>query len=98
MEGYSKTLTVFQQENITEPALFSPCDTTEPIDNFPEISVSTFSENIIKKFASIARMLTKKEEDELFEVVLIDKILDSNIKLRIRRGDKARTFTTCLMP
>lgn len=52
MERSSKTLTIFQQENITEPALFSPCDTTEPIDGFPEICVSTFSENIIKKFAS----------------------------------------------
>lgn len=45
--------TVFQQKTITEPALFSPSDTTEKIKQFPEICVSTFSENIIQKFSSL---------------------------------------------
>ena len=45
--------TIFQQTNILEPALFSPSDTTKKIDDFPEICVSTFSENIIQKFSSL---------------------------------------------
>ncbi len=45
--------TIFQKTEISEPALFSPTDTTKPVDNFPEICVSTFSENIIQKFASL---------------------------------------------
>lgn len=45
--------TIFQQTNISEPALFSPFDTIKKIDNFPEICVSTFSENIIQKFSSL---------------------------------------------
>ena len=43
--------TIFQRTDISEPALFSPCDTTKRIDNFPELCVSTFSENIIRKFS-----------------------------------------------
>ena len=46
--------TVFQKSKISEPALFSPCDTTKKIDGFPEICVSTFSENIIQKFSSLS--------------------------------------------
>ena len=45
--------TVFQRLEISEPALFSPYDTTKKANNFPEICVSTFSENIIKKFSSL---------------------------------------------
>ena len=45
--------TVFQKSEIEEPALFTPCDTTEKIENFPEICVSTFSEKIIGKFAAL---------------------------------------------
>lgn len=45
--------TIFQRTNISEPALFSPADTTNKIDNFPEICVSTFSESIIQKFSSL---------------------------------------------
>lgn len=45
--------TVFQRTNISEPALFSPLDTTKKIDNFPEICVSTFSESIIQRFSSL---------------------------------------------
>lgn len=46
--------TIFQKTKISEPALFSPSDTTKKIENFPEICVSTFSENIIQKFASLS--------------------------------------------
>ena len=45
--------TIFQKNAITEPALFTPFDTTKKIEDFPEICVSTFSENIIQKFASM---------------------------------------------
>ncbi len=45
--------TIFQRTNISEPALFNPSDTTKKINNFPEICVSTFSENIIQKFSSL---------------------------------------------
>ncbi len=45
--------TIFQRAEIAEPALFSPSDTTQKIENFPEICVSTFSETIIQKFSSL---------------------------------------------
>ena len=45
--------TIFQRDKITEPALFTPVDTTKKIENFPEICVSTFSEKIIQKFSSL---------------------------------------------
>ncbi len=44
--------TIFQRTSISEPALFNPSDTTKKIHDFPEICVSTFSENIINKFSS----------------------------------------------
>lgn len=45
--------TIFERTEISEPALFSPSDTTKRIENFPEICISTFSENIIQKFAAL---------------------------------------------
>lgn len=53
MERTRKVTTVFERSEIVEPALFSPSDTTKRIENFPEICVSTFSENIIQKFSSL---------------------------------------------
>ena len=50
--------TIFQKNAITEPALFTPFDTTKKIEDFPEICVSTFSENIIQKFASLKSVET----------------------------------------
>lgn len=46
--------TIFQKTELSEPALFSPSDTTKRIENFPKICVSTFSENIIQKFSSLS--------------------------------------------
>ena len=53
MEHTIKTVTLFEKTEISEPALFSPSDTTKRIENFPEICVSTFSEAIIQKFSSL---------------------------------------------
>lgn len=53
MEQTKKLLTVFQKPEISEPALFCPSDTTKRIEGFPEICVSTFSDNIIQKFSSL---------------------------------------------
>lgn len=46
--------TIRKYEFGSRPALFSPSDTTKKIDNFPELCVSTFSENIIQKFSSLS--------------------------------------------
>lgn len=54
MEHTRKILTIFEKTEISEPALFSPSDTTKRIDDFPEICVSTFSENIIQKFSALS--------------------------------------------
>ena len=53
MNDPKKILTIFEKTEISEPALFSPSDTTKKADQFPEICVSTFSESIIQKFASL---------------------------------------------
>ena len=45
--------TVFQRTELTEPAFFTPSDTTKPLDGFPEICVSTFSQGLIEKFSSL---------------------------------------------
>ncbi len=53
MTQTKRHFTVFQKTEISEPTLFNPWDTTKKIDNFPEICVSTFSENIIQTFSSL---------------------------------------------
>lgn len=45
--------TIFQRTELSEPALFSPSDTTKPVDGFPKLCVSTFSEAMIQAFASL---------------------------------------------
>ena len=45
--------TIFQRTEISEPALFHPSDIIQKMQDFPEICVSTFSENIIHKFSSL---------------------------------------------
>lgn len=57
--------TIFQKNTITEPALFTPFDTTKKIEGFPEICVSTFSENIIQKFASCGVLDDEKVKDNM---------------------------------
>lgn len=45
--------TIFQKQELSGPTLFSPSDTTRAVERFPKICVSTFSENIIRKFSSL---------------------------------------------
>ena len=45
--------TVFRKFSHEEVAFINPKDTTRQDPNFPELCVSTFSENIINKFTSI---------------------------------------------
>ncbi len=45
--------TIFQRTEILEPTLFSPYDIIKKVENFPEICISTFSENIIQKFSCL---------------------------------------------
>lgn len=50
--GYIKLKTIFQRTELSEPAIFSPSDTTEKIEGFPQICVSTFSRQFFEKFIS----------------------------------------------
>ena len=61
--------TIFQKNTITEPALFTPFDTTKKIEGFPEICVSTFSENIIQKFASLKSVEEIKASEHSIRVL-----------------------------
>ena len=45
--------TIFQRTEITEPAMFSPSDTTQKIADFPEICASTFSGKFFEKFIAL---------------------------------------------
>lgn len=45
--------TVFFKNKISTDTLFCPTDVIKPIDGFPEICVSTFSKEIIDRFASL---------------------------------------------
>lgn len=47
--------TIFHHPRTHEPALFSPQDTTPPVEHFPRVCVSTFSKPIIDKFASMEK-------------------------------------------
>lgn len=42
--------TIFQKFYEEKTALINPTDCIKPIDNFPEVCISTFSKNIIDKF------------------------------------------------
>lgn len=70
--------TIFQKTELSEPALFSPSDTTKKIDGFPKICVSTFSENIIQKFSSwdgsekIAELYTANGEIPVYKICYKD--------------------------
>ena len=45
--------TIFQKFYEEKTALINPTDCTKPIDNFPEVCISTFSKNIIDKLISL---------------------------------------------
>ena len=44
--------TIFQKFYEEKTALINPTDCTKPIDNFPEVCISTFSKNIIDELRS----------------------------------------------
>jgi uridine phosphorylase len=66
--------TIFYKESITGKALFNPTDVIKPIENFPEVCVSTFSKQIIDKFAAfdhvevIASLLTANGENPVYNI------------------------------
>lgn len=45
--------TVFYESRTSAPALFDPSDTTKQAENFPEVCISTFSRQIIDRFAAL---------------------------------------------
>lgn len=45
--------TVFYEPKITSKAFINPEDIVKPVDDFPEVCISTFSRQIIDKFASL---------------------------------------------
>ena len=70
--------TIFQRADISAPALINPADTTEKRKDFPKICVSTFSDNIIRKFASlenvhqIAELYTANGAMPVYKIRYID--------------------------
>ena len=73
--------TVFNRTRVSEPALFTPCDTTEKVKDFPAVCVSTFSENIIQKFAAlretekIAELYTANGSTPVYKIRMEDRRL-----------------------
>lgn len=45
--------TIFQNYDNTKQAFINPQDTTKPVPDFPEYCVTTFSKDIIEKFAAV---------------------------------------------
>lgn len=66
--------TVFYHNHITGKALVNPTDFIKPIKNFPEVCISTFSKQIIDKFAAfdnvevIANLLTANGEIPIYKI------------------------------
>lgn len=60
--------------HITDKALVNPTDFIKPIKNFPEVCISTFSKQIIDKFAAfdnvevIANLLTANGEIPIYKI------------------------------
>ena len=73
--------TIFQRAKISEPALFSPADTTKRIDDFPKICVSTFSDNIIQKFMSLDKAVKIAELMTANGLLPVYKINYKNTKM-----------------
>ena len=55
--------TIFQKFYEEKTALINPTDCTKPIDNFPEVCISTFSKNIIDKFISLNSVQKIRSEE-----------------------------------
>lgn len=66
--------TVFYRSHITDTAIINPTDTTKPLEHFPEVCISTFSKQIIDKFATfdhvelIAHLLTANGEIPIYKI------------------------------
>lgn len=66
--------TVFYQDWTESKALFQPTEVVKPVENFPEICISTFSKQIIDKFAAldkvevIAKLYTANGENPIYKI------------------------------
>lgn len=66
--------TVFYTNHIAESAFINPADVIKPIDNFPEVCISTFSKQIIDKFSTfdnvevIANLHTANGEIPVYKI------------------------------
>lgn len=78
--------TIFQRTKLLEPTLFGPSDTTNCIDHFPEICVSTFSDNIIQKFATLDHVEKIAELSSANGILPIYKIHYKNKEIAFYRS------------
>lgn len=66
--------TVFYKNSITNNAIINPTDFIKPLDNFPDVCVSTFSKQIIDRFAAldnvevIATLRTANGENPIYKI------------------------------
>ncbi len=66
--------TIFYHPATADAALINPADTVQPVEHFPEVCISTFSKQIIDKFAAfdcvevIARLLTANGEIPIYKI------------------------------
>lgn len=66
--------TVFYNNDIADNAIINPTDFMKPIENFPEVCISTFSKQIIDKFAAsdnveiIASLHTANGENPIYKI------------------------------
>lgn len=66
--------TVFYNSHVTEKALINPTDSIKPVENFPEVCISTFSKQIIDRFSTldnvevIASLLTANGKNPVYKI------------------------------
>lgn len=71
--------TVFYKNYIGEDALINPSDTVKPIENFPDVCISTFSKQIIDKFSAlpnvevITNLITANGEIPVYKIRYAEK-------------------------
>lgn len=71
--------TVFYNNYIAEDALINPSDTVKPIENFPDVCISTFSKQIIDKFSAlpnvevITNLITANGEIPVYKIRYAEK-------------------------